>query len=147
MSEQQEKIFFELKVVDGYPPYSIESLWCDVIHDQRNYKISNIPFFIKGIAINDVISVALKDDKLYFKKIIKPSTNSTLRIVSVNQTEDELLSLLNELEGLGCNYEEFNGLYAVNIPESIDIHGLLSYLDDGKNAGSIDVEYAVIRGN
>lgn len=54
-----EQIFFNLPVVDDYPPVSTESLWAEKL-SSGNYKIKNIPFYSKDVSFGDVISVNKK---------------------------------------------------------------------------------------
>lgn len=51
-----KKILFELEQgADGYPPDRWESVWAYAI-EPGLYRVDNIPFYIKGISSDDVVS-------------------------------------------------------------------------------------------
>ena len=41
-----KKVLFNLEVIDGYPPVSMESIWAEVT-EEGYFKINNIPFIAK----------------------------------------------------------------------------------------------------
>ena len=41
-----KKVSFNLEVIDGYPPVSMESIWAEVT-EEGYFKINNIPFTAK----------------------------------------------------------------------------------------------------
>ena len=45
------------------------------------YFVRSIPFFAPNLAFDDLIQVEIDDETLYFNDLIKPSNNSTLRVV------------------------------------------------------------------
>lgn len=45
------KLRFALDVEDGWPPVSVEGIWCAV--DDGAYRVENAPFFIHGLAFGD----------------------------------------------------------------------------------------------
>ena len=51
-----KKLFFNLEVIDGYPPVSMESVWAEVT-EESYFKINNIPFYSKEISFGDIVSV------------------------------------------------------------------------------------------
>ena len=54
-----KKLFFNLEVIDGYPPVSMESVWAEVT-EEGHFKINNIPFYSKEISFGDIVSVIQK---------------------------------------------------------------------------------------
>lgn len=125
----------------NYPPYSIEGLWA-VENEDSNFKLKSIPFYAKGIALDDVFSVTQKaNNELFFNKVIASSGNSTLRIFMFQSNENDISSLINDLINYGCDAEQVHShMYSINVPKEINLKGLLQFLDDGVNAGSIFYE-------
>ena len=66
-----KKVLFNLEVIDGYPPVSMESIWAEVT-EEGYFKINNIPFYSKEISLGDIVSVIQKEENylLYDKTII-----------------------------------------------------------------------------
>lgn len=80
-----KKVFFNLEVIDGYPPVSMESIWAEATKEGY-FKINNIPFYSKEISLGDIVSVIQKEENyLLYDKTIINSKNSTLRIVFFNE--------------------------------------------------------------
>ena len=68
-----KKVLFNLEVIDGYPPVSMESTWAEVT-EEGYFKINNIPFYSKEISLGDIVSVIQKEKITYYT--IKTIINS-----------------------------------------------------------------------
>jgi Domain of unknown function (DUF4265) len=80
-SQKYEKIFFPLKKdSDGYPPDDWESLWAYEV-EPGLYSIDNVPFLALGISWGDVVSAEREGNELQFRKVVKPSDHSVLRVI------------------------------------------------------------------
>lgn len=79
------KVLFHLEQdEDGYPPFSIEGLWCKKASNDT-YIVDNVPFYTYGISLGDEICVTEEDGEYHFQSIVNPSGNSTLRyILTIN---------------------------------------------------------------
>jgi len=113
---------------------SRESIWGEMYkHDQ--YFVRSIPFFAPNLAFDDLIQVEIEDETLYFDDLIKPSNNSTLRIVFFNNDIKCIEKILNTLESYLCGWEGFEGrnYYAINILEKVNYTVVKKYLDDKKD--------------
>lgn len=74
------KVLFHLEQdEDGYPPFSIEGLWCKKASNDT-YIVDNVPFYTYGISLGDEICVTEEDGEYHFQSIVNPSGNSTLRV-------------------------------------------------------------------
>ncbi|MCD2223372.1 DUF4265 domain-containing protein [Listeria cossartiae] len=135
-----EKIFFNLDVVEGYPPVYTESLWAERL-SSGNYKIKNIPFYAKEVSFNDVISIRVgSEGEFLFHKIVRYSGNNTLRIVFFD--ENVIKRRLNKLAGLGCSWECMNAtFYSVNIPTGPSFKKVIQYLEKAYVREELDYEY------
>ena len=110
--ELSTKIVFPLKKDEsGYPPAEYEYLSAQAQGDL--YVIDNIPFFVRGVSLADVVRAeATTDRELWFKEVVHPSAHTTLRVI-VFETEARTLGLSEErvadvrshLSNLGCGSE------------------------------------------
>lgn len=118
------KVHFPIEQdADGWPPTSSESLWCMPrigTNGSTHYELRNVPFYVHGVAYEDIVSAVSLAGLLTFDEIIRHSQNSTYRIVlseGVERTSEKFLTVWTKLEELGCTYEAANALlHAVNIP-------------------------------
>lgn len=112
-----------------------ESLFGGEIYKPDQYFIRSIPFFAPNLAFDDLIQVELEDEIHYFNDLIKPSNNSTLRIVFFNNDIKCIKKILTTLESYLCGWEGVEGrhYYAINIPKKVDYALIKKYLDDKKD--------------
>lgn len=109
---------------------SKELIWGEMYKTDQ-YFVRSIPFFAPNLAFDDLIQVEIENEKLYFDDLIKPSNNSTLRIVFFNKDIKYIEKILTTLESYLCGWEGFEGehYYAINIPEKVDYALIKKYLD------------------
>ena len=133
-----EKIYFDLE--EDWHGYKSESVWGEVL-DSNRYILRNVPFYVKGVSVEDHIRVMEKEGQLWFEEVVKHSGHSTYRIII---TGDNALPELNEwasLEELGCTYEKGTGnLYAVDVPPTTDIYAVYGLLEQGEKEGFWEFE-------
>ena len=136
-----KKVSFNLEVIDGYPPVSMESIWAEVT-EEGYFKINNIPFYSKEISLSDIVSVIQKKENyLLYDKTIINSKNSTLRIVFFNENRKFKDNILTKLIDLGCGSEAFNvNFYAINIPIQVDIEEMYLFLDEFVETDDLDYD-------
>jgi hypothetical protein len=123
---------------DGSDEVEIESLWVTPV--QAGFKIENIPFYARSLALGDVVKVVKKHDFLYFKKLLRASGHSTIRLIFFRK--NLIQTTLNELEAMGCSSEisDIKTLVAVDVP-SEKIYKLVKvYLDKGETEGKWEYE-------
>ena len=136
-----KKIGFLLNPVDGWPPHNVEYLWLEDNGDR--YTIKNFPFYTKGVAFEDIITLKLNDDGYAESwKVVTPSGNSLIWVF-----EHEPTSILERLQKIGCGFETQKAvrLHAVNIPPDTDVDLLDSILDSEKKQQKISVAFPVFR--
>ena len=76
--ENYQKILFRLKKdADDYPPDDWESLWASET-GLNLYSIDNIPFFVRGVSLNDTVSAEERDGELHFKRVENFSDHSVV---------------------------------------------------------------------
>jgi hypothetical protein len=139
------KILFDLERVDDYPPFEVESVWAVKIVDDM-FRIDNIPFYVRGLALGDVVRAKPTcDGALQFESIAKTSGHSTVRVVFFEAGIRE--DFCKEIEALGCQWEGAYepSLIAVDVPPSFDLAAVLKLLADGCDKELFDYEEGVIR--
>lgn len=138
------KILFHLEQDDdGYPPYSVESLWARPVDD--GYQLDNIPFFTRGVSAGDVVAVdADEDGALVFRSVVRPSGHSTVRVFVRDPAETS--AVREHLRVLGCTSEGSGipGLVSVDVPKEVDYRLVRRYLEDGAAGQHWDYEEAAL---
>ncbi|PTV54046.1 DUF4265 domain-containing protein [Acinetobacter seifertii] len=113
---------------------SKELIWGEMYKTDQ-YFVRSIPFFAPNLAFDDLIQVEIENGMLYFDDLIKPSNNSTLRIVFFTNDIKYIEKILTTLESHLCGWEGFEGrhYYAINIPKKVDYALVKKYLDDNRD--------------
>ncbi|WP_410963932.1 DUF4265 domain-containing protein, partial [Salmonella sp. ZJHZ20_0162] len=62
-----------------------ESLWA--LPSGKGFKLDNIPFYVKGVSVGDVVSAEEIDGNLCMKEILEPSGHSTVRLWFVSEKD------------------------------------------------------------
>lgn len=141
------KVLFHLEQdEDGYPPFSIEGLWCKKTVN-NTYIVDNVPFYADGISLGDEIYVSEEDGEYHFQSIVKPSGNSTLRVHFNDKRMQEVRDILL---GMGCKVEISNlpSFISVNVPPEISLKGVEDFLINmQKECDSLAYEHGVVRQN
>ncbi|WP_412771174.1 DUF4265 domain-containing protein [Ralstonia solanacearum] len=112
----------------------------------------NTPFFAKGLSYQDVISIKVESDGIFFNSVVSSGGHSTYRLIRNESVDDEIFKgRWGGLAELGCTYESFligsAYMYAIDVPPSTDVRKVYSLLeagekdeiwdfDEGKYAGS-----------
>ena len=128
-----ERVSFELEP-DAWHGQSVESMWATKLDDHL-YKIENSPFFVKGIAFEDVVKTKLLDGMISFVKTAISSGGSTYRILCKECTDETQFELFwKPLEVVGCKYEQGDfgyRMYSVDVPKQANIQQVFALLQDG----------------
>ena len=145
-SEGLVKVLFSLQQdEDGYPPVASESLWAKPTTEGL-FELDNIPFYAQGVSWKDVVAAEPSVEGTFiFKKVVKPSGHSTIRVIAFKH--DEMQPLQQELERLGASWEGSDQpcLIAVDIPPAVDIQRVWDFLQAGMDEGRWDYEDAAIQ--
>jgi hypothetical protein len=130
--KKQCKLLFEVEYDEN--EVIKETVWATNL-GKNEYCVDNIPFYIKSVALGDIFSATIKDDFLYGDDLIKPSGNSTIRIlfddVSLVQITRDILE-----KTYNCTSELSNlaNLIAINIPLNEDYGVIKKYLQNGEDS-------------
>ena len=130
------KLLFRLEPDDdGYPPVSVEGVW-SIVNADGSYTIHNFPFYIMEVSYGDIVSVSERDGELWYSATLKPSANTTLRIIFYEEaTESDRVTLKIRLtDEFGCGWEGCSpALISVNVPPITDKVALYAQLDQGEH--------------
>lgn len=131
------------KPSDGYPPEEWEGLWAIPL-GKGLFKIDNIPFYAKNLSCDDIVEAKKDGDAYFFERVVRPSENSTIRVVLYDLAEEG--GVRNELSNLGCSIEGTGtpGLIAVNIPKK-NIDRVVGFLKDAFAEQKLDFEEGALR--
>lgn len=130
---------------DGYPPFAAENLWATPTDLGDELVLDNIPFFVRVATIGDTIEASREDGELVFRRVLRRSPRSLLRVVSHDPAN--VPSIRAQLHDLGCATEEFCGrpLVAVDVPLTIDLTAVQRLLADLSARDLADYEEAILR--
>lgn len=144
---QYRRMAFNLPVEDDdpdhpWPPYAVETMWVEALGMDR-YRVDNIPFFVKPLAVNDIVRGQRSDgnsDLVWFSGRLEWSGRSTVRIVFFSD-EDEILATLTDM---GCSYERLHQIIAVDIPDGEVVERAHAFLTGKQASGALDLEEACL---
>ena len=141
------KVLFHLEQdEDGYPPFSIEGLWCKKASNDT-YIVDNVPFYTYGISLGDEICVTEEDGEYHFQSIVNPSGNSTLR---VHFNDKRMQMVRDKLLDMGCKVEISNlsSFVSINVPQEVSLKVVEDVLTNmQKECDSLAYEHGVVRQN
>jgi len=138
------KILFEY---DGNTPgqCELESIWACPVSD--GFRVDNIPFYVLGIALDDIVSAEMDaGGMLRYKKLVRSSGHSTIRLWFAKNDENHVTSVRQMLRELGCESERSDRprLVAVDIPPAVSYERVRTMLDEQEKLGVFEYEEACL---
>lgn len=129
---------------DGYPPDDSETLWVQEV-DDGNYRIDNIPFYVRGISPDDVVSGKFENGILFFSSIIDRSSISVIRVIFFEKNQSA--RVLSEIVDCGCRWEgsHLQSLYSIEVPNSHAYGCIEKILKHESDNEVLDYEEASLR--
>ena len=129
---------FRLEVIDDWPPVSAESLWVEPIGDGK-FRIDNSPFFVRNIAVGDLVEGAeVLDEPVKFVGKISSGGHSTVWVITLNDKIGE--SLKGGIRELGCHVEgsPWPSLISIDVPSGSHLGELHRLLREVASTGQIE---------
>ncbi len=128
---------------DAWHGFAEEAMWAKEVGDGL-YELQNTPFFAKGLAFSDVVTVRPQDGRLVVISTSTPSRRSTYwALVQQDAPQPQVGKALGELAALGCTYESYEDskwtLYAFDVPASA-VDAAYKALDAAEKQGLLDFE-------
>jgi len=112
---------------------TVETMWATVVNAEFGYyRLENIPFYISNAASGDVVWAEYnpKEDMLTYRKTVKYSGKSTLRIILMDNGHD-VNSIKSIFEEMGCQSESLSKKYFVmEVPADVDYSQVKEKLDE-----------------
>lgn len=140
MADNRVKILLTYK---DETEYKVERVWATKLGNY--YRIDNIPFFAKNVALGDVVSVEEDESKdLFFDRLIESSGNSVIQMIIFD--ERSVGEVGKHLESLGCGWEgsHIANYISVNVPKDVSYSKVKSFLDEGEKQGKWEYREACL---
>ncbi len=137
ISGDHVKVHFRMDIdEDGWPPASVESLWAVDLSD-GTVRLDNTPWFVRGVASGDIITVELDDEGvLWAGDTVQPSQNCTIRLIVLKDQGSAAArqSVLKAFHSLGTTGEgiERYGMVALDVPPEADLQRIRKLLEHGE---------------
>lgn len=145
-ADNLQKIVFNLDVVDDYPPVGAERMWAEALPD-GTFRVRNIPFYSHEVCLHDEVSATHSGEGLlHFEAMVKPSGNSTVRVIFFAAGYDSMLAVLETLTAMGCTWEGLKAhFFTLNIASSVSLDAVLELLEAQAEQGCLDYESGLLR--
>jgi hypothetical protein len=129
---------------DGYPPDDTETVWVEDL-GKSQYRIDNIPFYIRDISPDDIVEGEFSAGRLVFRRLLIRSKLSVIRVIFFDQSKSDIV--MASLVANGCRWEgsHLSNLYSVELPPSVKLEAIRSFLDLQTSYDVLDYEEASIR--
>lgn len=118
-----KKLYFQLDVVDGWPPVAAEVMNCTMLNG--DFQINSTPLFVKDLSVGDVISATPDDeDRVWEWEHLTKSDRTTIWFARLStEAQDDIDAALGELKALGCAITSSQqlGRSAVDVPADCPI--------------------------
>jgi hypothetical protein len=128
------RIRFELsRDENGSRPATSETLWAIPTGVAGHYRIDNIPFFVPGVSMGDVVLAESGKRRLEFVRVVEKSGH---RSVGLTYRSDQVRTAVRtRLTEMGCRVERGDSpkVLAVDIPPSVsmdEVTALLAALEE-----------------
>lgn len=132
------KIYFALPAEDQAAGVEAENLWAEALGDSR-YRIDNIPFYVYGISLDDVVRAEDIGGKLVFCEVISRGGHSTYRVLVKDSAGCDSADFKSQwllLEGLGCTREIAKTRWiAIDVPPVADVFSVYKILEVSEERG------------
>jgi hypothetical protein len=142
------KVHFRLEIEDDWPPVGVESLWAIDRGDGRA-ELANTPFFVRGVAIGDIVETSTDDDGARWAgRVVRPSNNCTIRLIVFRDkgsaaARQSVISAFHALGAGGEGIERF-GMVSLDIPPEAKIGKIKQLLHHGVDQEWWDLEEGCI---
>jgi hypothetical protein len=135
---------FSLQIEADWPPVSVETLWVEAITVEK-FRIDSIPFFVKGIAVNDIVGgEADSEGRLHYTRKLEEGGHSTIQVITIR--DDATPGVRSELARIGCVTEgsPWPSLFTIDIPDRKLLAQVHRLLRERAELGEIEYEDAFL---
>jgi hypothetical protein len=129
------KVRFPLEASDREMGVESESLWARDLGG-RQYMLDNIPFYVYGVSLGDIVSATETPEGLMFRETTSPGGHSTYRVLVSDEAGFEGATFeiwWRQLEALGCTREVARRKWiAIDVPRAADVDAVYRVLERGE---------------
>ncbi len=137
-------MIFDLEVVDGWPPVSAETLWVKTMGQSR-FQIDNCPFFVKGIAVRDLVEGhGEQEGLLRFSRKLESGGHSTIHVIVLADEVGPALKADITEAGSHVEGSPWKSLFSIDVPDANVLGEVQRRLKARAAAGEIEFENACI---
>ena len=136
---------------DDWPPVAVEDLWAIRLSPEV-VRIDSIPWFVRGLALNDLVQVSGGDDGvLHPVEKLRWSGNCTIRVIPLDDDDNalrQMQTVIDRFARFGVDGEGLGqfGMVALNVPPDADIRSVKELLSHGMEQGLWDFEEGCVGG-
>ncbi|WP_299537761.1 DUF4265 domain-containing protein [uncultured Streptomyces sp.] len=134
------KVHFRMDVDEGgWPPTSVESLWAVNLGD-GTVRLDNTPWFVRGVACDDVIRAEADDEGIRWAgETVRSSEHCTIRLIMLKDggsaaARQSVLKVCHKLGTTGEGIEGFR-MVALDVPPGADLPRIRKLLEHGAAEG------------
>lgn len=143
----KRKLTFKLeKDADGYPPDDYETLWVEEIGD-GTFRVDNIPFYVRGISPDDLVTATESNQHLVFERLVKPSESSVIHIVFYDRSLEPAVRDFVLRAGGGVERSNLDNLIAIEVGPKCSYATIVEYLRRLLDDDKLDYDEASLRHN
>jgi hypothetical protein len=146
VEQPDARVVFPLQVdADGWPPVGAERVWAFDLGEGQ-YRIDNVPWFVRDLAVGDVVAAAPPDAGSHpvFAHLIERSDHLTIRLICFREgpLQGDLQAVVDAFTPLGVYAEGVKqyGMVALDIPPTADLRSIHQRLVAGAADGSWEWE-------
>ncbi|MET9535821.1 DUF4265 domain-containing protein [Streptomyces sp. NPDC006649] len=121
---------------------STERLWTAKTSVRMEVQVRNTPFYVKGIALGDIVRVGADHERreFVFEEFVSESGHSTVRIIIKHDDAGGRVDTM--LRSFDCSWEidPTGCLWAIDVPPHVDYASMRTDLLHVANEGEIGIE-------
>lgn len=145
--ERLARVTFTLPAISEYwPPFGQETLWVRWTALELGAQIANVPFFVFGVAFNDLIRVVPVEDRdeLLFGEVVHQSGRSVLRLLINDPDSHDRIEQWLALNDCPWEVGTIKNHLAVDVPAWVDYGAVLGGLIQFRDQDQLGIEEAAL---
>jgi Domain of unknown function (DUF4265) len=143
-SENIRKISINIPPFDN-PDVAVENLWAEELGDSL-FRVDNIPFFVFGISLNDVVLTESISGLKTVVKVVRRGGHSTYRVrMAKDKNIDDFVAVWQQFSSLSCTFEgtgEPDNIFSINVPPQTPVTEVYNMLEKHEEEGLWESEEA-----
>jgi hypothetical protein len=103
---------------------------------QDTFRLDNIPLFVFGVSMADLVRVRYVDQALEFDAVVDRGGHSTYRVMINEPSDPAAQQLFRQIVTLGCPFEQLTPRFlALDVPPEVDVFSVYGLLERGLEEG------------